>query len=108
MTTFNDRTKGFEGKFAHDEELNFKITARRNKLLGDWVAGKLGKTAEDADSYAKDVVMSDFEKEGDDDVVEKVMSDLSAANISLTEDELREQMAKLMGTAREQIISEKE
>ena len=72
MTTFDKREEGFEKKFAHDEELRFKATARRNRLFGQWAAEKLGLTGEEAAAYAKEVVMSDFEEAGDDDVFRKV------------------------------------
>ena len=79
MTTFDDREKAFEAKYEHDEQLKFKVTARRNKLLGLWAAGLLGKTGADAEAYAKEVVMADFEKPGDSDVIDKLMKDLAAA-----------------------------
>ena len=79
MTTFNDREKSFEKKFQHDQELQFKVNARKNKLLGLWAAGLLGKTGADAEAYAKDVVMADFEKPGDSDFIHKLMKDLAAA-----------------------------
>lgn len=101
MTTFDDREKGFEKKFAHDEELRFKATARRNKLLGLWAAAKLGKTGDAAETYAKDVVMADFEEAGDDDVVRKVVKDLAAAGVS--EAAVRAEMDKLMATAIDQL-----
>ncbi len=101
MTTFDDREKGFEKKFAHDEELRFKATARRNKLLGLWAAAKLGKTGDAAEAYAKDVVMADFEEAGDDDVVRKVVKDLAAAGVS--EAAVRAEMDKLMATAIDQL-----
>ena len=82
MTTFDERKDAFERKFAHDEELRFKATARRNKLLGLWAAGELGKTGADADAYAKCVVMADFEEAGDEDVLRKVRTDLEAAGKS--------------------------
>ena len=79
MTTFDNRKDAFEKQFAHDEELRFKATARRNKLLGLWAAAQLGKSGTEADAYAKSVVMSDFEEAGDDDVLRKVKGDLDAA-----------------------------
>ena len=81
-TTFDKREEGFEKKFAHDEELRFKAMARRNKLLGLWAAGILGKSGADAESYAKDVVLADFEEAGDNDVVRKVVRDLEPKGIS--------------------------
>src|SRR3954449_2892291 len=79
MSTFNQRSDGFEKKFAHDEELRFKAIARRNKLLGLWAAEKLGKSGADAESYAGDVVSADFEEAGDDDVFRKIRKDFDAA-----------------------------
>ncbi|KAF0119168.1 MAG: hypothetical protein FD152_4550 [Xanthobacteraceae bacterium] len=95
--------EGFEKKFAHDEELRFKATARRNKLLGLWVAEKLGKTGADADAYAKSVVMSDFEEAGDDDVFRKVKADLDAANAGQSDHQIRRTMDELMATAIAQV-----
>ena len=84
MSSMKDREEGFERKFAFDEELRFKAMARRNKLLGLWAAEKLGKTGADADAYAKEVVMSDFEEAGDEDVFRKVRGDLDAAGVKQT------------------------
>lgn len=101
--SLDDRRKGQEGKFAHDAELRFRAEARRNKLLGLAVAELLGKTGDDAAAYAKDVVASDFEEAGDDDVVRKVLADLSAGGVSITEAELRSKMADLMDEAIAQV-----
>jgi hypothetical protein len=103
MSTFDKRQEGFEKKFAHDEELRFKATARRNKLLGLWVAEKIGKTGADAEAYAKSVVMSDFEEAGDDDVFRKVKADLDAANAGQSEHQIRRTMDELMATAIAQV-----
>jgi hypothetical protein len=103
MSTFDKREEGFEKKFAHDEELRFKATARRNKLLGLWVAEKLGKTGAEADAYAKAVVMSDFEEAGDDDVFRKVKADLDAANAGQSDHQIRRTMDELMATAIAQV-----
>jgi hypothetical protein len=103
MSTFDKREEGFEKKFAHDEELRFKATARRNKLLGLWAAEKLGKTGPDADAYAKDVVMSDFEEAGDHDVLKKVLADFQAAGVAQSEHQIRRTMDELMATAIDQI-----
>jgi hypothetical protein len=103
MTTFDNRKDGFEKKFAHDEELQFKATARRNKLLGAWAAEKLGLTGDAAAQYAKDVVAADFEEAGDDDVVRKVMGDFKAKNIDQSEHQIRRTMDELMGEAIAQI-----
>jgi hypothetical protein len=99
MTTFDKREEGFEKKFAHDEELRFKATARRNKLLGLWVAQKLGMSGADADAYAKEVVQADFEEAGDDDVFRKVRKDLDAKGASASDQEIRTQMIDLMAQA---------
>ena len=103
MTTFDDRKDAFEKKFAHDEELRFKATARRNKLFGLWAAGQLGKTGADAEAYAKKVVLADFEEAGDDDVLRKVLADLESSGTSVPESELRRQMTDLMARAIEDI-----
>ena len=101
MTTFDKREEGFEKKFAHDEELRFKAIARRNKLLGLWAAGLLGKNGPDADAYAKEVVLADFEEAGDNDVVRKVVKDLDGKGVS--EQDIRAKMAELLAQAVKQI-----
>ena len=101
MTTFDKREEGFEKKFAHDEELQFKAMARRNKLLGLWAAGLLGKSGADAEAYAKEVVVADFEEAGDADVLHKIAQDL--ANKGITEQQIRAQMNELLATAVKQI-----
>jgi hypothetical protein len=103
MTTFDKREEGFEKKFAHDEELRFKATARRNKLLGLWVAQKLGMSGDDAAAYAKEVVQADFEEAGDDDVFRKVRKDLDAKGVSVADQEIKTQMVSLMAQAVQQI-----
>ena len=106
MTTFDKREEGFEKKFAHDEELRFKATARRNKLLGLWAAEKLGLTDADAQAYAKEVVISDFEAPGDDDVFAKVRKDLDAkGGKSVSDQELRSAMDSLLMKAVEELQS---
>ena len=99
MTTFDKREEGFEKKFALDEELKFKAEARRNKLLGLWVASMLGMSGDEANAYAKEVVAAEFEEAGDGDVVRKVMGDLTAKGIAITEPELRVKMDELMAQA---------
>jgi hypothetical protein len=99
MTTFDDRKDTFERKFAHDEELRFKATARRNKLLGLWAAAKLGKSGAEAEAYAKSVVMADFQEAGDDDVMRKIQADLDAGGLSQGEPELRRVMNELLEQA---------
>src|SRR3954464_9447223 len=103
MTTFDDRKDSFERKFAHDEELRFKATARRNKLLGLWAAEKLGRSGAEADAYAKSVVLADFEEAGDGDVTRKVKSDLEAGGVAITEGEIKSRMAELMDKAIEDV-----
>jgi hypothetical protein len=98
-TSFDKRKEGFEKQFAHDEELRFKAYARRNKLLGLWAAGLLGKTGADAEAYAKEVVLADFEEAGDNDVVRKVVKDLAG---KADESEIRAQMDALLAQAVEQ------
>ena len=100
MADMNDRKDAFENKFAHDEELKFKATARRNKLIGLWAAEKNGKTGADADAYAKEVVMADFEEAGDEDVFRKLRGDLPA---SVSDYQIRNAMDELMAEAIEQI-----
>ena len=99
MTTFDKREEGFEKKFALDAEQKFKAEARRNRLLGMWAAEKLGITGDAATAYAKEVVAADFEEAGDGDVVRKVMNDLSAKGIAMSEAELRAKMDELMAQA---------
>ncbi len=103
MTTFDKREEAFEKKFAHDEELKFKAEARRNRLLGLWIAEKLGKTGSDAETYAKEVVAAEFEEAGDADVVRKVSGDLAAKGAALSEAEIRGKMDELMQLAIAQI-----
>jgi len=105
MTTFDKREEAFEKKFAHDEDLRFKATARRNKLLGLWAAEKLGLSGEEANTYAKSVVMSDFEEAGDHDVVRKVLADFAAANLSMSEPQVREVMNQMLGRAVQEVKS---
>jgi hypothetical protein len=99
MTTFDKREEGFEKQFAHDEELRFKATARRNKLLGQWAAERQGLSGADADAYAKSVVMADFEESGDDDVFRKIRADFDAKGIQLSDEDIRGQMHQLMAQA---------
>jgi hypothetical protein len=103
MTTFDKREEGFEKKFAHDEELRFKANARRNKLLGLWAAEKLGLSGTEADVYAKDVVMADFEESGDDDVFRKIRTDFDAKSVAQSDHQIRRTMIDLMEQAISQI-----
>ncbi len=106
MTTFNNREKAFEDKYKHDQDLQFKVDVRRNKLLGLWVAELLGLSGADADAYAKEVVSADFEEPGDADVVRKVLGDTEPKNLDLSEHGLRKKMDELLTVAKEQIMSE--
>ena len=99
MAQFDDRRDAMEKKFAHDEELRFKATARRNKMLGLWVAGQLGRSGPEADAYAKSVVVADFEEAGDDDVLRKVKADLEAGGVQVSDAALRTRMDELLVTA---------
>ncbi|WP_117191216.1 DUF1476 domain-containing protein [Rhizobium terrae] len=101
MSGISDREKAFENKFALDQELKFKALARRNKLLGQWAAGLLGKA--DADSYAKEVVAADFEEAGDEDVFRKLRGDFDAAGISVSDQDIRVKMVDLLSEAVTQI-----
>jgi hypothetical protein len=103
MTTFDKRKEGYESKFAHDEELLFRATARRNKLLGLWAAEMLGKSGEDADAYAREVIRSDMEEAGDEDVFRKVRRDFDAAGVSVSDHQLRRTMEEKMAEAVAQI-----
>ena len=104
MTTFDDRERAFETKFAHDEEMKFRITARRNRLLGHWAARQMSLNEAEAESYAKDVVRSDFEEAGDHDVVRKVLGDLTSAGIDTDEASIQEALRNKEIDARRQII----
>ena len=106
MTQFDDRQRAFESKFAHDEEMKFRITARRNRLLGEWAARQMGLSAEETASYAQDVVRSDFEEAGDHDVVRKVLGDLTSAGIDIDEAKVREELGHKEVDARRQIIEQ--
>jgi hypothetical protein len=103
MTNFDKREEAFERQFAHDEELKFKAEARRNKLLGLWAAEKLGKSGTDADVYAKEVVAADFEEAGDRDVLRKVLGDLTAKGLAVSEIDVRAKMSELLATAVAQV-----
>ena len=100
MTTFDKREEGFEKKFAHDEELKFKAFARRNKMLGLWAAGLLGKSGPDAETYAKEIVIADLAEHGDDDVIARLKTDLAG---KATEQQIRAQMSDLLAQAVAQI-----
>lgn len=106
MATFDDRKRGEEAKFAMDQAADFKIMARRNKLLGLWAADLMGLTGADADAYAKEVVLSDLEEAGDDDVFRKVRGDFDIKGIDRTDARIREHMSELMAVARQQLAGE--
>jgi len=106
MTTFEDREKGFERKFAHDEELKFRATARRNKLLGLWAAEKFGLSGDEAQSYASEVVKADLAEPGEEDVFRKVRGDFDAKGVEQSDHQIRRMMGDLMAEALHQIEAE--
>jgi hypothetical protein len=106
LSSFDERESSFENKFKHDKELEFKATARRNKLLGLWAANLLGIHGAEAETYAKSVVKADMEQPGDADVVEKVLGDFKQRGVDMSEHRLRKQMTELMTAAVAQIKSE--
>ena len=106
MSGLDDRENAFENKYAHDQEMEFKANARRNKLLGLWAAGELGLDGDAADEYAKTVVVADFEEAGDDDVFRKVRADFDEKGVELSDHLLRKQMDDLLIEARNQIVNE--
>jgi hypothetical protein len=108
MTSFDDREKAYEKKFAHDAELKFKASARRNKLLGLWAAEKMGMTGDDVEHYAKGVVLADLEEPGDEDVFRKVRSDFDDAGIDQSDHQIRRTMEELMDKAVSQIEGERD
>ena len=104
MGSFDDRERAFETKFAHDEEMKFRIIARRNRLLGEWAARQMGLSEAESESYAKDVVRADFEEAGDSDVIRKVLGDLTAAGVECDEGKIVEALKNKEVDARRQII----
>ena len=104
MTQFDDRERAFEAKYARDEEMQFRITARRNRLLGHWAARQMGLTDAEAESYAKDVVRSDFEEAGEHDVIRKVLGDLTSAGVDCDEEKVQQALRNKEIEARRQII----
>jgi hypothetical protein len=106
MTGFDDRQKAFENQYKHDQEIKFKVNARRNKLLGEWAGRQMGLAGADLEAYAKSVVMADFEKPGDDDVLQKVAADLKAKGLAVGDGVVRAEMEKLLATAKEQILKQ--
>ncbi len=107
MTSFEERERAFERKFAHDEELRFRARARRNKLLGLWAAEKLGLSGDDAEIYAKEVVKADFEEKGDEDVFRKVRRDFDGKSVEMSDQDIRSTMVNLLEEAVKQIESER-
>ena len=106
MGAFDDREKGIENKYFHDQELEFKATVRRNKLLGLWAAELMGLEGDAAEAYAKEVVKSDFEEAGDEDVFRKVRGDFDAKGVDQSDHQIRRQMDELLAAAREQVTKE--
>ena len=104
MTTFDDRQRAFETKFARDQEMQFKIVARRNRLLGQWAAKRMGLTEAEADAYARDVIRADFEEAGDEDVVRKLLGDLTSAGVEVDDAEIRAQLEHKTTEARRHFI----
>jgi hypothetical protein len=101
MTTFDDRERAFENQFAHDADLQFRIVARRNRLVGEWAAALMGLTPEETDAYAKSVVQADFEEVGDNDVIHKLVADLARAGVETSENAVRDALdAKLIEARR--------
>ncbi len=108
MTDLQDRANAFENKYAHDEGLRFKVEMRRNKLVGEWAGALLGKEDDAMKAYIKEVIESDFDEPGDDDVLRKVLADLEAANLPYKREDVRAKMDALMGDAKTQLMNEAE
>ncbi len=106
MTSFDDREKAFENKYKHDQELQFKVEVRRNKLLGIWAAELLDLTGADAEAYTKEVISSDFEEPGDDDVLRKVLADMETKSVDMSAHRLRKKMDELTVLAKQQVMKE--
>lgn len=104
MTTFDDRERAFEAQYARDEDMQFRVIARRNKLVGHWAAGLMKLTPEEAEGYARAVVQADFEELGDEDVIRKVMGDLIAAGVESDEAAVRRALAEMTIEARRQLM----
>ena len=104
MTSFNEREKAFESKYKHDQDLQFKVEARRNKLLGLWAAELLSISGADADAYAKEVIASDFDEPGDEDVLRKVLADFESKSVDMSAQRLRKKMDELTAVAKQQIM----
>lgn len=106
MNTFNEREKAFEDKYKHDQELQFKVEARRNKLVGLWAAENMGLTGGDADAYAKEVVMADMEEPGDDDVKRKILGDFADKSVDISAHQLDKKMEEMIAMAKEQVMGD--
>ncbi|MDQ0250051.1 hypothetical protein J2W22_002115 [Sphingomonas kyeonggiensis] len=106
MTTFDDRERAFEAKFARDEDMAFRVTARRNKLVGQWAAAQMKLTPEETDAYAKAVVQADFEEAGDEDVIRKLLGDLLAAGVETDDATVRRALEEQLVEARRQLMGE--
>lgn len=104
MTTFDDRERAFESQYARDQEMQFKVIARRNKLLGLWAARQMGLTDAEADAYAREVIRADFEEAGDEDVIRKLIGDLTSAGVEVDEPTIREALNHKMVEARRQLM----
>ena len=104
MTTFDDRERAFENKYARDQDMQFRIVARRNRLLGQWAAGLMGLSQAESDSYASDVIRADFEEAGDEDVVRKILGDLTSAGVDCDEARIREALEHKTVEARRQLM----
>ena len=107
MTTFDDRERGFENRFAHDQEMAFRIAARRNRLLGVWAAELMGLTPAETDAYAKAVVQADFEEAGDEDILRKLLGDLVSAGVDIDEGRIRHALDDKLVEARRQLLEAK-
>ena len=107
MTTFDDRERAFEAKFARDEDIAFRVSARRNRLLGQWAAAKMNLTPEETDAYAKAVVQADFEEAGDEDVIRKLLGDLIAAGVEVDDATIRQAITEQTIEARRQLMESK-
>jgi hypothetical protein len=104
MSTFDDRERAFETKYARDQEMQFRITARRNRLLGQWAANLMGLSQAESDAYASDVIRADFEEAGDEDVIRKVLGDLTSAGVECDEGRIRETLSHKTVEARRQLM----
>ena len=104
MTTFNDRERAEEGRFARDEEMQFRVAARRNRLLGAWAAAKMGLSAAEAEAYGKAVIQADFEEAGDEDVIRKLIGDLTSAGVETSDAEIRAMLEEKSVEARRALM----